>query len=360
MFISRIFRPSGVSKPKARGRRTQCERLFQLEPLENRTPLSAGLDIGIAAALILKQPQVEVADFSVGPQIDWTTQRTIAVSAPTLAGSGGLFEGNLQSTLPAATGDILPSAPGTVEPVESLAVDGPITAPLFSPPYSATALESGISPTWIGSKVLVENTLDSLGSTPVAGDAQGLGLSSVNLFAVSHESQYSGPAFDPSVVQHNFLVGPVAKFLIEESYAENDEFNPMPPPPPGSGSTSWSSAKTQLPSIDINSINDPDISVLGSLMSPEAHEGSSALMTTESTTGRALGFRVRRDLDRTFDPDGPEPTPAATAGCRMWQREDRSSPAANLRSSRATLSHHWTKWPPRQVHPPRSRPARYP
>ncbi len=64
-------------------------------------------------------------------------------------------------------------------------------------------------------------------------------------------------------VQHDLLVGPVAKFLIEACDAENDEFYPMPPPPPGSGSTSWSSAKTQLPSIDINSINDPDISVLG-------------------------------------------------------------------------------------------------
>ena len=231
MFISRIFRPSGVSKPKARGRRTQYERLFQLEPLENRTPLSGGLDIGIAAALILKHPQVEVADFSVAPQIDWTIERTIAVSAPTLAGSGGLFEGNLQSTLPAATGDILPSAPGTVEPVASLAVDGPIMASLFSPLYSATALESGISPTWFGSQALVENTLHSLDSTRVAGDAQGPGLSSANLFTVSHDSQYSGPALDPSIVQHDFFVGPIAKFLIDAwSATTTRTFNPSTPP----------------------------------------------------------------------------------------------------------------------------------
>ena len=62
-------------------------------------PLSAGLDIGFAAALISKPPQFGLADFSLSPPIDSTIQGAIAVSSPTLAGSGGLFEGNLPKYL---------------------------------------------------------------------------------------------------------------------------------------------------------------------------------------------------------------------------------------------------------------------
>ena len=208
MFIPRIFRPSGISKPKARGRRTQSERLFQLEPLENRTPLSGGLDIGFAAALISKPPQFGLADVSLSPPIDLTIQGAIALNSPTLAGSGGLFGGSLQSTLPAATGDSLPPSPGTVEQVASIAVDGQIMAPLFSPPQPTAALESGTSPTWFGSECPGREHSPSLVPPLWPAMTMVLDLSERISLTVSRDSQYSVPALDPTSVQHDLLGDP--------------------------------------------------------------------------------------------------------------------------------------------------------
>jgi hypothetical protein len=278
MFIPRIFRPSGISELKARGRRSQSEHLFQLELLENRTPLSAGLDVGFAAALISKPPQFGLANVSLSPPIDLTIQATIVRSSPTVAGSAELSEGSFPNTLlPAATGDSLSPPPGNPEQVVSIAVDVQIVAPHFPPPQPTAALESGTSPTWFGSAARVESAPLPLTHAAVPT----FDLRETNLgVMVSSEGRSSVPALDQTTEHGGLWEIALARDLYVEG-PETMGFNSPPPPP--------YVAKQQLSEADLNTINDPDVSVLGSLMSPDLHQSSSALMTTESATGRSSG-----------------------------------------------------------------------
>ena len=71
MFIPGIFRRQICRKTEALSRRRRPARLFQIEPLENRIPLSAGLDTGIAAVVLpLSQfPVPPSADFGLKPSV---------------------------------------------------------------------------------------------------------------------------------------------------------------------------------------------------------------------------------------------------------------------------------------------------
>jgi len=239
------------------------------------------LDIGFAAASISKPPQFGLADFSLPPPIDSTIQGGITLNSHTLAGSGGLSEGSLPKILPAATGDSLSPPPGNLEQVVSTVVDGQSLSQLFPSPQLAAALESGTSTTLFGSEAQVGNALSPLISPPVAVAVLELD-SSDQLFVVSSDSKSSDPP-----PEHNGALGiSLARdFNVGDPETTMDFYTP-PPPPPGSGAAIWAVAKQQLSQTNLNN---NDVSVLGSLMSPDSHEGSSALMTTESATGRASG-----------------------------------------------------------------------
>jgi hypothetical protein len=239
------------------------------------------LQVGFAAALISKPPQFGLADVSLSLPIDVTIQEAIVLNSPTFADSTRLSGGSfLSNLLPTATGDSLSPPPGNFEPVVSIVVDGPIIAPYFPPPQFNAALESGISPTWFRAATQVENAPSTLPYAAVAT----FDVSERNFgVTVSSESRSSLPTLD-QLFQHStpwvFAVGRD----LNEMDPETMGLNPPPPPPPSYG------AKQQLSEADLNTINDPDVSVLGSLMSPDSHEASSALMTTQSATGRGSGF----------------------------------------------------------------------
>ena len=312
MLIPRIFRPSRISKPKARGRRAQSESLFQLELLENRTPLSGGLDVGLASAWISNHAQLSLADISVSPPIaltiqgsvtlssgpptgpgglfnpnELTIQGTIALNPGPLAGSGGgLVNGSFEATLTAATGDSRPPSPGSVDQWVSTVVSGEV-APLFQPAQPNVSFAFSTNLPGIESNAQVQSTLSLLESTLKAGDAWVVDFSG-NYFTVSRASQDSVPPIGPTTVHADPLELPLTR-LFDPWYPDSEGLGPAPPPMSGSGSANWTIAKVQLSQPDPNNGNLPDVSVLGSLTSTDSRENSSTPMTTESTTGRASG-----------------------------------------------------------------------
>jgi hypothetical protein len=281
MFITRIFRPSEIAKPKARGRRSQSQYLFQLESLENRTALSVGVNIGFVSAVISKPTQVGPADVSQSRSTDLTIQATITLYSPPLAGSTVLIEDSVRETL--ADGSRVVS--GNVEQVAQTAVYVQSVAPPFDPRKPPVATEPGASPTWFGSNAQGQNDPPAVSSTAVADDALVVDLSG-SIATGSRDDQYIGPPPGPiaAYTGPGEIVGP--RFL-EDAYDFGEmEFTS---PPPGFGTANWPGAKLQQPLIDLNAINDPDISVLGSLMSSDLHGSGPALMMTESNAGRASG-----------------------------------------------------------------------
>jgi hypothetical protein len=281
MFIPQIFRPSEISKPKARGWRSPSRHCFQLEPLEIRTALSGGLNIGFAEALISNRGQFAVADFSVAPPINSTTQEASAVSSQTFVLLGGPFEGGVPSMPPAATGDFLPHSPVDLQQVVPTAVDAQSSAGAFSlsQPPAALALVTG-SPGF-GSGAQVENDLPLPAYTAVVTIDLGMRPFDVPDSSVSRPN---GPELD-DIPEHLYDFGnPYMRGFIMMDMMDFDPSDMNPPPPPPYA------AKQPLSQIDLNAISDPDVNVLGSLISADSHESSSALMMmTESAAGRASG-----------------------------------------------------------------------
>ena len=291
MHILRIFRPSPIRKPKVRGRRTQSERPFQLESLETRTALSGGLDVGFASALSWKPPQFGPADVSLATSIDSAIQQAIARNSTfPLSATGWEFAEGVHDGSLSAAGDPVPSSPVTVEAVESIVGNLPtlsqLTPPPPPPPPPAGTFASGASLTFVMSEAQVEHTLLRLNSTFVVADGMGLDVSE-SLYTVSRDSQNNVSAFDPNTGHTYPLDGAIGK-LFTTAFPESEDFFPPPPAPPGSTSMTWPNARLQLTETTINSIGDPDISILGSLISPDSHDSSSSLMM-ESATGRACG-----------------------------------------------------------------------
>ncbi len=295
MFIPRIFRRSSLQKPTAPGRRSTCARPAQLEPLESRIPLSAGLDFGVLPALNVPPPRSGVAEFRVVSNFDLSVQVSgggntatppIPIVSPRVILSGLSSVASTDSTPPAPallsqTGSISPDQPGVDRFLSS---PGRANGPAYGssvPSFPFDAQSESASNQFIAHIQISDFVYIEYGGTPLNGPDPN------PLFSIEPMGGASKDPYDITVDDNGPPPAPLAAWFVY-------------------------SLKSQLAQTDINAI-DPEMTVLGSLMSIESNQGDLDLASSESSAGRGSGYgrsivstglTTQVDLGRESNSDG--------------------------------------------------------
>ena len=285
MLIRPIFRTPWLKSQNPRGRRPRAGCSLELESLENRTPLSAGLTAPAESALVVQA--VDIALFFPGRTLELQWASLEAAEQPTISAQASVF----------ALDFFMNALPSTIDLAATAALEGPAPAPANS--AIAEEITPGIPPSGFGATLVT-------GATEAFGQSGAAGGSPVR------------PSNDPSgmTIVSGFDQGGVGDAL---SHFDGDADPPLP------FGYLMGVAQFRANGQPTNSDDDTDMSFAGTLDGIDTVVGSSPWTTTAMSGGRAAGRLWNILLTEPLaqvDASGEVPAPA---GCRTLRARSGST-----------------------------------